>query len=140
MIIANGGKKMNKIVEVLRETGIFYIATMDGDQPRVRPFSAVMEFNGKVYICTSNKKEVYKQIVKNPKVEISGTKPSGDWVRVNGTLVKDDNDAARVAMLEEVPPLNNLYHIGDGAFEVLYLDNPVATVYFTSGGSKIITE
>jgi hypothetical protein len=82
---------MNRVVEFLKKCGTFYLATVEGDQPRVRPFGAVLEMKGKVYICTNNKKDCFRQIKKNPKVEICGMLPSGDsWIRVSGTLVVDD--------------------------------------------------
>lgn len=129
---------MNKIAEVLKETGVFYIATAEGDQPRTRPFGAVIEFNGKAYFCTNNTKNVYRQLMENPKTEICGSLPSGKWVRVTGTLVRDDNDDVRAAMLEEIPSLKNMYHIGDGIFEVLYLDNASAVVYSTDAAPEVI--
>ena len=119
---------MNRIVEELRAAGVFYVATVESDQPRVRPFGAVMEYEGKPYLCTNNQKDVYKQLMANPKVEICGMKNDGTWVRVTGTLVRDDRDAARAAMLESVPSLQRMYSLGDGIFEVFRLENAVAKV------------
>lgn len=129
---------MNRIVKALEETKVFYVGTVDGDQPRVRPFSAVMEYEGKVYFCTNNTKNVYHQIMKNPKVEICGCKPDGTWVRVSGKLVRDDSDAARAAMLEKMPELKNMYHVGDGIYEVLSLESPKATLYSMTDAPKEI--
>lgn len=121
---------MNKIVEELKKAGVFYIATVDkAGQPRVRPFGAVTEFEGKVYFCTSNTKDCYAQMLANPATEISGMQPEGTWLRITGKLVRDDRDEARSAMLEDNPNLKDMYHIGDGIFEVLYLDNAVCTKY-----------
>jgi uncharacterized pyridoxamine 5'-phosphate oxidase family protein len=119
-------------------TGVFYIATVEDDQPRVRPFGAVIEFDGKIYLCTNNRKEVFKQMMRNSKTEICGSLPDGRWIRVTGTLVRDDNDAARAAMLEVIPMLKRMYRVGDGLFEVLYLDNPVATLYLMDGAPEVI--
>ena len=80
---------MREVFDFLKKAGIFYIATMDGDQPRVRPFGAVDVFEDKLYIQTGKVKDVSKQIQKNPKVEICGF-AEGTWVRVAGELVRDD--------------------------------------------------
>ena len=114
---------MNRIVEELKKAGVFYLATVEGDQPRVRPFGAVCEFEGYAYICTNNTKPVYKQLQANPKAEISAMLPGGEWLRICGDLVRDDRDEAREAMLKDNPSLGGMYHIGDGIFEVLRLEN-----------------
>jgi uncharacterized pyridoxamine 5'-phosphate oxidase family protein len=129
---------MNPIVAELKKTKVFYVATMDGDQPRVRPFSSVTEFDGKPYICTSNTKQVYAQMVSNPKVEICGMNPDGTWVRVTAVLVRDDRDAARAAMLSDPTGPSELYTLGDGHFEVLRLENAVATRYSFSSQPEVI--
>ncbi|MCR5271521.1 MAG: pyridoxamine 5'-phosphate oxidase family protein [Lachnospiraceae bacterium] len=119
---------MKEVLEFLQKAGTFYLATVDGDQPRVRPFGAVCEFEGKLYITTANTKDVYKQMVKNPKIEISAMTDDGKWIRLAGEVVTDDRDDARVAMLEANPNLKNMYSIGDGKFEVLYFKNATATI------------
>lgn len=121
---------MNKIVEELKKTGVFYIATVDADgQPRVRPFGAVTEFEGKVYLCTNNTKKCYAEMIANPKTEISGMNPDGTWIRVSGKLVRDERDVARAAVLADNPDIQGMYHVGDGIFEVLYLEEAVCTKY-----------
>lgn len=130
---------MNKIVEELKKTKTFYIATIDGDQPRVRPFSSVTEFEGNLYICTNNTKEVYKQIISNPKIEISGM-AEGKWIRVNGIAVRDDRDEARKAMLEDPTGPSNLYTLGDGIFEVFKIENAKCTKYSFTNDPEIIEE
>lgn len=114
---------MNRITEELQKAGTFFIATVEGDQPRVRPFGAVAEFEGKTYICTNNTKACYAQMLANPKTEISASGSDGTWLRISGELVRDDRDEARAAMLEANPGLSMMYHVGDGIFEVLYLTN-----------------
>lgn len=118
---------MNAITEELKKTGTFYVATVEGDQPRVRPFGAVAEFEGKTYICTNNTKACYAQMLANPKTEICGMQPDGSWVRISGNLVRDDRDEARAAMLAENPGLGMMYHVGDGIFEVLYIADAKGT-------------
>ncbi len=119
---------MSAVLDYLKDCGVFYIATMDGDQPRVRPFGAVCEFEGKLYFITANTKNVYKQLVANPKVEISAMKGQDSWIRLDGETKFDDRREARVAMLEAVPALKNMYNPDDGVMVVFYLDNVKATV------------
>lgn len=131
---------MNHIVEELKKIGTFYVATVDGDQPHVRPFSSVTEYEGKVYLCTNNTKEVYKQMTANPKTEITGMGKDGTWIRIVGTLVRDDRDEARAAMLADPTGPSNLYKLGDGIFEVLYLSHAVCTKYSFTDKPQIISE
>ncbi|HWT75719.1 MAG TPA: pyridoxamine 5'-phosphate oxidase family protein [Mobilitalea sp.] len=130
---------MNEVLNYLIENPVFFIATNDGDQPHVRPFGAVSEFEGKLYICTNNKKEVFAQIKNNPKVEISVMGKNGDWLRVVAKAIPDDRDSAREAMLAANPGLNSLYKIGDGIFEVLYLEDATATFAAFGSTPKVIT-
>lgn len=129
---------MNRIVEELKKTGVFYVATAEGDQPRVRPFSSVTEFDGQLYICTNNKKNCYAQMVKNPKVEISGMGKDGTWLRVTGKLVRDDRDEARAAMLADPTGPSKVYTAGDGIFEVLRLEDAVCIRYSMAAGPEVI--
>ena len=85
---------MKEIIEYLKNNPIFYIATCEGDQPRVRPFGAVAEFEGKLYIVTNNQKKVYKQILNNPKIEISTMGKDGTWLRLEGKVIRDDRREA----------------------------------------------
>lgn len=119
---------MEQVLQFLKDAGTFYIATLDGDQPRVRPFGAVCEFEGKLYIPTNNKKKVFAQMMKNPKVEIC-CMANGNWIRVEAEVVNDTRREARSAMLEEYgDTLKNMYSLDDGIFEVLYLKNATATI------------
>ena len=117
---------MEKVFNFLKEAEVYYLATMDGDQPRVRPFGTVNVFEGKLYIQTGKIKNVSKQIHANPKVEICAFK-DGDWVRVAGELVEDDRREAKVAMLDAYPSLQGMYSADDGNTEVFYLKNATAT-------------
>ena len=117
---------MQKVADFLKEAGTYYLATVDGDQPRVRPFGTVNIFEGKLYIQTGKSKDVSKQIHANPKVEICAFK-DGDWLRVAGELVADDNIAAQESMLDAYPSLQGMYKAGDGNTEVFYFKNAKAT-------------
>lgn len=129
---------MNKIVEELKKTGIFYVATAEGDQPRVRPFSSVAEIDGQLYLCTNNTKDCYKQMIANAKVEICGMEKDGTWIRITGKLVRDDRDEARAKMLEDPTGPSKLYHIGDGIFEVLRLEDAVCVKYSMTAAPVVI--
>ncbi|MCR5339045.1 MAG: pyridoxamine 5'-phosphate oxidase family protein [Lachnospiraceae bacterium] len=117
---------MERVAAFLKEAGAYYLATTDGDQPRVRPFGTAHIFEGKLYIQTGKVKDVSKQIHANPKVELCAFK-DGDWLRVAGTLVEDDRVEARQSMLDAYPSLQNMYSADDGNTEVFYLKDATAT-------------
>ena len=118
--------------------GAFFIATMDEDnQPRVRPFSAIGEYDGRLYICTNNQKNVYRQIKANPRVEISGV-VRGEWIRLTARAVQDDRTEAKQAMLDQNPSLNRMYKVDDGIFVVLYLDNAQANILSFTGRNDVV--
>lgn len=124
---------MNEVLEFLKSCGTFYLATNDGDQPRVRPFGAVCEFEGKLYIVTNNQKKVYAQMLNNAKVEICGMS-KGTWLRVEAKAIHDDRRQARQAMMDaNTAVLSKMYTVDDNLMEVLYLEDATATFYsFTS--------
>ena len=118
---------MEEALQFLKDSGAFYLATTEGDQPRVRPFGAVCAFEGKLYIVTNNQKKVYAQMEKNPKVEISGM-AKGKWIRLQAEAIPDRRREARKAMLDENPSLRKMYSEDDGIMEVLYLKNATVSV------------
>ena len=118
---------MEKALKFLKDCGVFYLATSDGDQARVRPFGAVCGFEGKLYIITNNQKRVFDQMQKNQKIEISGM-AGGKWIRLSGEAVRDTRREAKVAMLEANPSLGGMYNEDDGIMEVLYLKNAEASI------------
>ena len=117
---------MEKVLEFLKEAGAQCLATVDGDQPRGRPFGTINLFEGKLYIQTGKAKDVSKQIHANPKVEICAFK-DGDWIRVAGELVEDDRMEARQSMLDAYPSLQSMYKADDGNTEVFYFKDATAT-------------
>ena len=118
---------ITKVKQFLKDAGVFYIATVDGDRPRVRPFGAVCEFEGKLYIPTNNQKNVFAQMKANPHIEIS-TLCQCKWIRLEAEVVCDTRREARKAMLDEYSEtLTKMYSLDDGIFEVLYLKNAKAT-------------
>ncbi|MCH4039367.1 MAG: pyridoxamine 5'-phosphate oxidase family protein [Lachnospiraceae bacterium] len=120
---------MKEIYEYLKNCGTFYLATVEGDRPQVRPFGAVCEFEGKLYIVTNNQKEVYKQMKANPKVAISGMY-KGTWIRVSGEVEEDTRREARVAMMDaNKASLSKMYTVDDNLMTVFKFVNGKGTVY-----------
>jgi len=117
---------MDEIVQFLKDAGTYYLATVEGDQPRVRPFGTVDAFEGRLYIQTGKVKDVSKQLHINPKAEICGF-AGGKWLRVAGTLVADDRVEAKRHMLDSYPSLKAMYSAEDDNTEVLYFTDATAT-------------
>jgi uncharacterized pyridoxamine 5'-phosphate oxidase family protein len=116
---------IDEVCAFLKEVGTYYLATTDGDQPRVRPFGTAHIFEGKLYIQTGKSKDVSKQIEANPKFEICGFK--GEWVRITGRLVEDPREEAQQSMLDAYPSLQKMYAVGDGNTVVYYIEDGEAT-------------
>jgi uncharacterized pyridoxamine 5'-phosphate oxidase family protein len=128
---------MKEVYEFLKKCGTYYLATVDGDQPRVRPFGTIHMFEKKLYIQTGKKKEVSKQMKKNPKIEICAM-DGGQWIRVQALVVEDDRVEAKESMLEAYPNLKQMYSATDPNTNVLYLKNAVATISSFGGAPKVI--
>ncbi|MBQ3404039.1 MAG: pyridoxamine 5'-phosphate oxidase family protein [Oscillospiraceae bacterium] len=118
---------MQRVYDFLKKCGTYYLATTEGDQPRVRPFGTVDIFEGKLYFQTGKIKPVANQLKANPKIEISGM-ADGKWIRLTAEAVLDDNVPAQEHMLEAYPELKGLYKPGDGNTEVYYLKNARALI------------
>ena len=117
---------MNEVFELLKKARTYYLATMDGDQPRVRPFGTVDLYEGRLYIQTGKSKKVSQQLQANPKAELCAFL-DGKWLRVAGTLVRDDRVEAKAHMLDNYPELKAMYSADDDNTEVLYFKNAEAT-------------
>ena len=120
---------MNRIVEELKKIKVFYIATIEGDQPRVRPFFSVVEFEGNAYICCGNHKEIYKQLSKNPKIELCGMYDGGTWLRVTAIVKEDNRTEVQQAILDDPTGPKQLYKAGDGRFVTYRLTEIKALKY-----------
>ena len=129
---------MQEVCEFLKKCGTYYLATVESDQPRVRPFGTIHIFEDKLYIQTGKSKDVSKQIQKNPKVEICGF-AEGKWVRVAGELVRDDRIEAKESMLDAYPNLKAMYSAEDDNTEVLYFKNATATFSSFTDAPKTVT-
>jgi uncharacterized pyridoxamine 5'-phosphate oxidase family protein len=128
---------MQEVHDFLKACGSYYLATVEGDQPRVRPFGTIHVFDGKLYIQTGKSKDVSKQIAAAPKIEIcafNGTQ----WIRVQATAVNDDRLEAKESMLEAYPQLKGRYSATDDNTQVLYLKDAVATIASFTDAPKVI--
>ena len=129
---------MEKVLQILKDAETYYLATVEGDQPRVRPFGTAHIFEGKLYIQTGKVKDVSKQLHANPKAEICAFK-GGEWIRVAGELVEDDRVEARQSMLDAYPSLQKMYAADDGNTEVFYFKNATATISTFTHEPEVIT-
>lgn len=129
---------MQEVYDFLKACGTYYLATVDGDQPRVRPFGTVDLFEGKLYIQTGKVKDVSKQLHANPKAEICAFM-NGQWIRVAGKLIADDRREAKAHMLESYPQLRGMYNEDDGNTEVFYFEDATATFASFGGAPKVVT-
>lgn len=128
---------MERVYNFLKEAGTYFLATVDKDQPRVRPFGTVNIFEGKLYIQTGKVKDVSKQIHANPKVEISAFK-DGTWIRVAGELEADERREAKQSMLDAYPKLSGMYSADDDNTEVLYFNNATATFSSFTSAPEVV--
>ena len=128
---------MEEVLEFLKDCGVYYLATIDNDKPRVRPFGTAEVFEGHLYIQTGKKKDVYKQILDNPNVEICAFKDER-WIRISGNLIPDDRIEAKKDMLDKNPNLRGMYNENDDNTIVLYFEKAVATICSFGGEPKVI--
>ena len=128
---------MERVEKFLKEAEIYYLATVEGDQPRVRPFGTIDIFEDKLYIQTGKVKDVSKEMQANPKVEICAF-DGQKWIRVAGEVVRDDRVEPKKHMLDSYPNLQALYRADDDNTEVLYLKNATATISSFTEEPKII--
>ena len=129
---------MNEVLKFLTDNPVFYLATVDGDIPKVRPFGFVMDFAGKLYFCTSNQKDVYKQLKANPHFEVSTTSKDGEWLRLKGKAVFNTSSQTKQAALDVRPTLTKMYSVYDSIFELFYIENAEATFRDMKGASRTI--
>jgi uncharacterized pyridoxamine 5'-phosphate oxidase family protein len=130
-------KPMQEVYDFLKKCGHYFIATADGDQPRVRPFGTAIIFEGKLYIQTGKKKNVAKQMKANPKIEICALDmAAGQWLRIAATVVEDNRREAKQYILDQQPELKAMYSADDDNTLVLYLKNVTATFSSFAGDLK----
>ena len=120
-------ENVERAAKFLKDAETYYLATADGDQPRVRPFGTAHVYEGRLYIQTGKVKDVSRQILANPKVEICAFN-GNEWIRIAGSRVEDDRVEARASMLDAYPSLKNMYAADDGNTQVFYFKDAVATI------------
>ncbi len=128
---------MQEVYDFLKKCGTYYLATVEGDQPRVRPFGTIDLFEGGLYIQTGRKKDVATQLYNNPTAEICAFK-DGTWLRIPCRLVADDRREARKHMLDAYPSLRAMYNEDDGNTEVFKLTDATATFSSFTGAPKTV--
>lgn len=124
-------KNFDRVVNLLRQAKTFFFATVDDDKPNVRPFNAVVQYNGKVYFYTNNHKHAFNQMQKNRNIELCAMIDDDRWIRVSGKVVFDYSVEAKKAMLDANPELKKIYNENDKIFEVFYLSNLQAKIHST---------
>ncbi len=128
---------MKRVCDFLKNAGVYYLATVEGDQPRVRPFGTAHIFEDKLYIQTGKVKPTSKQLLANPKAEICAFK-DGAWLRIAAELVEDDRVEAKKSMLDEYSNLRAMYDEHDANTQVLYLKNAVATFSSFTAAPEVV--
>ena len=128
---------MERVCKFLKEAGVYYLATVEGDQPRVRPFGTAHIFEGKLYIQTGKVKPTSRQLMANPKAEISAFH-NGTWIRVAGELIEDDRVEAKKSMLDAYPNLRAMYDEHDGNTQVFYFRNATATFCSFTAAPEVV--
>ena len=129
---------MNSALEYLKANKVFHLATVDGEQARVRPFGFVMKRNDRLYMCTGKMKDVYKQMVKSPDIEISAMGADNTWLRVRGKIEFDDSRDTKAQAFEEAPMLLQIYPKGadDENYVTFYFTEAKATLYSFADAPK----
>lgn len=129
---------MERVVKFLKDAGVYYLATVEDDQPRVRPFGTAHVFEGKLHIQTGKVKDVSRQLLANPKAEICAFL-NGEWIRIAGELIEDDRIEARQSLLDAYPGLQKMYAADDGNTQVFYFRNATATISSFTHEPEVIT-
>lgn len=131
---------MNEILKFITDTKVFYIATVEESKPKVCPFGFAMEYQDKIYFSTSNKKDVYNQLVSNPYFEVCTMSKDGHWIRLQGKAVFDASMDAKAKAFEVMPGFAKMYKSPENPdFEVFYIEEGKATVSSFTDDPKIIT-
>jgi uncharacterized pyridoxamine 5'-phosphate oxidase family protein len=125
--------KVLKVHDFIKSCGVYFLATAEGDQPRVRPFGSLAVYEGRIYFQTGKVKNVSKQLALNPKIEIAAYDGESSWLRVTAVAVNDDRLEAKQYMLDQHPELKEMYKAEDDNTQVLYLKDVTATLFSFSG-------
>ena len=129
---------MKEVYDFLKKCGTYYLATVEGDQPRVRPFGPIDCYKDRLYIQTGLSKDVAKQMLANPRVELCAF-DGQEWLRLAATAVWDEDIAAQEHMLEGYPHLRAMYTPGDGNSAVFYLKDAKAVFSSFTAAPRTVT-
>lgn len=129
---------MDEVLTFLKDNPVFYLATVEGNIPKVRPFGFAMNFEGKLYFCTSNQKPVFRQLKANPNFEVCTTSKTNEWLRLKGKAVFNTTRQTKQAALDAMPMLKNMYSVDDSLFELFYIEDAEATFTDMKGGPRTI--
>ena len=127
------------IHEFLKGAQTYYLATVDKDQPRVRPFGTATLFEDKIYVLTGKSKDVSKQLLNNAKFEISAMDTTGRWIRILGKLIEDNRVEVHEALLNDYPHLKNAYTVGGDNTNALYMEIENAAIYSFTAEPQILS-
>ena len=128
---------MKEVLEYLKKCKTYFLATVEDDQPHVRPFGVAEEFEGKIYIQTGKVKNVSKQLKNNPKIEICAT-DGPTWLRIEAQVVEDDRREVKAYVLDKNPGLKSMYDPDDSNTQVFYLINATATFYSFTSSPRVV--
>jgi len=129
---------MEEVLQFVKSCPCYFIATVEGDQPHVRPFGTILIFEDKMYVQSGHKKDFAKQLAANPKVEISAFDGKGGWIRIKAVMVEDERIEAKKAMLDAYPELRGMYDENDGNTAVYYMTHATATISSFVSAPKVI--
>ena len=132
---------MSKINDFLTEAGVFFMATVDGDQPKLRPLGAHLQMDGKIMFGVGDFKDVYKQLLANPKVEIVACKPDGKWLRYTGKAVFETDEKYAQIVIEQTPVLKNTYNDETGyKMMMFHLEDAKAVQIAVMGSGEVLSD
>ncbi len=137
-ILIMAGRDLQKLHQFLKDAGTYYLATAEGDSPRVRPFGTALLFENRIYVLTAKSKNVSKQIAKNPQFEISAMDKDGRWIRVSGVFKADNRVEVHQAILDAYPNLKAAYEVGGDNTNTLYMDDITAVIYSFTGEPEVL--
>jgi uncharacterized pyridoxamine 5'-phosphate oxidase family protein len=131
-------KALDRVIEFQKAAGTFYLATVEGDAPRLRPMGILAALGGKLCFVTNNQKDMYKQLISNPNVELAATDPDRKILRVRGPVSPNTTLETKRAVFQAFPFLGSIYKEDDGIFEVIAFDHATAVFYTMSGDKETI--
>ncbi len=138
-LINNGGINMSKVYDFLNTCGVFYVSTINDEFPATRPFGAVMEYEGALYISSANTKEVYKQMKHNPQIQIVALKgTSREWIRINGKAIETNETYLKQAMLDNCPVLNKRYTVDSTTYALFKITEMKCVLNTDSGSTQYV--